>query len=151
TNVYLNVYDLGDDYRDVNHYLRWAGFGFFHSGIEVHGLEYCFGALGVGATSGEISRMMPRQHPLYRFRKSILMGTTAMDGFQCRLFVERIVEDYSGQVYHIVARNCNHFSDDLCYNLTGKKIPRWVNRIARVASKCNCILPEELKTNGIQH
>lgn len=40
THVYLNVYDL----TPVNNYLYWFGLGVFHSGIEVHGMEYGFGA-----------------------------------------------------------------------------------------------------------
>ncbi|KAG2718700.1 hypothetical protein I3760_03G231400 [Carya illinoinensis] len=40
TQVVLNVYDL----TPLNNYMSWFGFGIFHSGIEVHGKEYGFGA-----------------------------------------------------------------------------------------------------------
>ncbi|KAK6946209.1 PPPDE peptidase domain [Dillenia turbinata] len=40
TPVYLNVYDL----TLINGYIYWAGLGIFHSGVEVYGVEYAFGA-----------------------------------------------------------------------------------------------------------
>lgn len=40
TQVILNVYDL----TPLNNYMGWFGFGIFHSGIEVYGMEYGFGA-----------------------------------------------------------------------------------------------------------
>ena len=38
--VYLNVYNL----TPMNGYVYWANLGIFHSGVEVHGVEYAFGA-----------------------------------------------------------------------------------------------------------
>ncbi|WKA11014.1 hypothetical protein VitviT2T_028550 [Vitis vinifera] len=40
TPVYLNVYDL----TPMNGYAYWVGLGIFHSVVEVHGVEYAFGA-----------------------------------------------------------------------------------------------------------
>ncbi|GJN30594.1 hypothetical protein PR202_gb18909 [Eleusine coracana subsp. coracana] len=68
TPVYLNVYDL----TPMNGYIYWAGLGIFHSGIEVHGVEYAFGAHDY-PTSG-VFEVEPRQCPGFRFRKSILLG-----------------------------------------------------------------------------
>jgi hypothetical protein len=39
--VYLNVYDL----TPYNFYAAWDGIAAFHSGIEVDGAEYSFGAV----------------------------------------------------------------------------------------------------------
>ncbi|KAF2299116.1 hypothetical protein GH714_030692 [Hevea brasiliensis] len=80
--LYLNVYDL----TPVNNYLYWFGLGIFHSGIEVHGMEFGFGA---------------HEYPT------------------------------SG--------------------LTGKPIPGWVNRLARVGSFCNCLLPESIQITAVRH
>ncbi|XP_070041625.1 deSI-like protein At4g17486 isoform X2 [Nicotiana tomentosiformis] len=126
TPVYLNVYDL----TPVNGYFYWAGIGVFHTGVEVHGVEYAFGAHDY-PTSG-VFELEPRQCPGFKFRKSVFMGTTYLDPIQLREFIERQSVNYNGDSYHLIAKNCNHFSDDICYRLTGKRMPKWVNRLARV-------------------
>lgn len=37
--VKLNVYDLSEQ----NNVLYWCGFGVFHTGVEVYGVEYAYG------------------------------------------------------------------------------------------------------------
>ncbi|KAM7470737.1 hypothetical protein LguiA_008920 [Lonicera macranthoides] len=142
--VYLNVYDL----TPANGYFYWAGFGVFHTGVEVHGVEYAFGAHEF-STSG-VFEVEPRQCPGFKFRKSIFMGTTHLDPLQVREFMEWQSANYHGDMYHLVVKNCNHFSEDICYKLTGKRIPKWVNRLARVGSVCSCILPETLKSSAVR-
>lgn len=45
-------------------------------------------------------------------------------------------------------RNCNHFANDLCERLTGNSAPEWVNRLAWVADKAKCLLPQGLDALG---
>ncbi|KDP38474.1 hypothetical protein JCGZ_04399 [Jatropha curcas] len=143
--VYLNVYDL----TPMNGYVYWAGLGIFHSGVEVHGVEYAFGAHDY-PTSG-VFEVEPRQCPGFKFRKSIFIGTTCLDPIQVREFMERHAASYHGDTYHLIVKNCNHFCRDICYKLTGKAIPKWVNRLAKIGSVCNCILPESLKKSAVRH
>ncbi|XP_074590470.1 deSI-like protein At4g17486 [Curcuma longa] len=143
--VYLNVYDL----TPINGYMYWAGLGIFHTGVEVHGVEYAFGAHDY-PTSG-VFEVEPRQCPGYQFRKSIFMGTTCLDPLNIREFVEIQSGSYNGDTYHLITKNCNHFCQDICYKLTGNSIPKWVNRLARIGSLCNFILPEPLKITAVQH
>ncbi|EER95329.1 hypothetical protein BDA96_01G499600 [Sorghum bicolor] len=145
TPVYLNVYDL----TPMNGYIYWAGLGIFHSGIEVHGVEYAFGAHDF-PTSG-VFEVEPRQCPGFRFRKSIFLGTTCLDPIQVRQFMELQSVNYNGDTYHLITKNCNHFCKDMCYKLTGNKIPKWVNRLARIGAICNCLLPESLKISPVGH
>lgn len=144
TPVYLNVYDL----TPMNGYLYWAGLGIFHSGVEVHGVEYAFGAHDY-PTSG-VFEVEPRQCPGFKFRKSICIGTTNLDPKQVREFMEKQAYSYNGDTYHLIVKNCNHFCKDVSYKLTGKKIPKWVNRLAKIGSACNCILPETVKVTTVQ-
>ncbi|CAL5418226.1 unnamed protein product [Camellia sinensis] len=204
TPVYLNVYDL----THMNGYVYWAGFGIFHSGVEVwmddrsrsriaaakgkkkkiqgeegvgggreggfefecgqkeevkekkknsiwvlivefpssskfeaqlsvHGVEYAFGAHDY--PSSGVFEVEPRQCPGFKFRKSILIGTTCLDTVQVREFMERHSTNYNGDTYHLIVKNCNHFCKDICYKLTGKTIPKWVNRLAKLErSESNC-------------
>ncbi|KAL9446057.1 hypothetical protein AB3S75_013852 [Citrus x aurantiifolia] len=143
--VYLNVYDL----TPMNGYVHWAGLGIYHSGVEVHGVEYAFGAHDY-PTSG-VFEVEPRLCPGFKFRKSIFIGTTGLDPNQVREFMERQSAHYNGDTYHLIVKNCNHFCKDICYKLTGKPIPKWVNRLAKIGSVCNCVLPEALKISAVRH
>ncbi|GKV29872.1 hypothetical protein SLEP1_g38753 [Rubroshorea leprosula] len=145
TPVYLNVYDL----TPMNGYFYWAGLGIFHSGVEVHGVEYAFGAHDF-PTSG-VFEVEPRQCPGFKFRESILIGRTSLDPIQVRQFMEHHSTRYNGNTYHLLAKNCNHFCKDICYKLTGKRTPKWVNRLAKLGSMCNCILPDAFKTSVVRH
>ncbi|KAE8656573.1 Detected protein of confused Function [Hibiscus syriacus] len=80
--VYLNVYDL----TPANGYFYWAGLGIYHSGVEVHGVEYAFGAHDY-PTSG-VFEAEPRRCLGFKFRKSIFIGTTSLDPIQIREFME---------------------------------------------------------------
>ncbi|KAI9076570.1 hypothetical protein K1719_041556 [Acacia pycnantha] len=144
-NVYLNVYDL----TPVNNYFYMFGIGIYHSGIEVHGMEYGFGAHEY-PTSG-VFEVEPRSCPGFIFRRSVFLGTTDMSISEFRCFMESLASKYHGDTYHLIAKNCNHFTDEVCQQLTGKPIPAWVNRLARVGSFCNCLLPESLQVAAVAH
>lgn len=54
-----------------------------------------------------------------------------------------------GTNYHLLYRNCNSFSNELCKILCGMTIPPWVNRVAAIFSKFPYLirlLPEEYFT-----
>jgi hypothetical protein len=137
--VYLNVYDL----TPMNGYVYWVGLGIFHSGIEAHGAEYAFGAHDY-ATSG-VFEVEPKSCPGFTYRSSVHLGTTNLNAAEFRSFIEQCADEYNGDTYHLIVKNCNHFSEDVCRRLTGKGIPGWVNRLARVGYMCNCLLPEGLQ------
>ncbi|KAL2472519.1 PPPDE putative thiol peptidase family protein [Abeliophyllum distichum] len=144
-SLYLNIYDL----TPVNNYLYWFGLGIFHSGIEVHGLEYGFGAHEF-PTSG-VFEVEPRSCPGFTFRRSVLLGRTNMSRSELRSFMEQISSKYHGDTYHLIAKNCNHFTEEVCLLLTGKPVPGWVNRLARLGSFCNCLLPENIHATTVRH
>lgn len=143
--LYLNVYDL----TPVNNYLYWFGLGVFHSGIEVHGLEYGFGAHEY--SSSGVFEVEPKSCPGFIFRRSVLLGSTDMSRSEFRSFMEHLSAKYHGDSYHLIAKNCNHFTDEVCLRLTGKPIPGWVNRLARLGSFCNCLLPESIQITAVRH
>lgn len=103
-----------------------------HLLCAVHGVEYAFGAHDY-PTSG-VFEVEPRLCPGFKFRKSIFIGTTCLDPIQVREFMERQSAHYNGDTYHLIVKNCNHFCKDICYKLTGKPIPKWVNRLAKIGT-----------------
>jgi hypothetical protein len=96
----------------------------------VHGKEYGFGAHEY-PTSG-VFEVEPRNCPGFIFRRSILLGSTDMSLTEFCSFMERLSAKYHADTYHLIAKNCNHFTDEVCQQLTGNPIPGWVNRLARV-------------------
>ncbi|KAJ4902980.1 PPPDE putative thiol peptidase family protein [Raphanus sativus] len=142
--VYLNVYDL----TPMNAYGYWLGLGVFHSGVEVHGVEYAFGAHESPSTG--IFEVEPKKCPGFTFRKSILVGKTDMAAKEVRVFMEKLAEEYRGNKYNLISRNCNHFCNEVCVKLTQKPIPRWVNRLARLGVLCNCVLPPRFNETKVR-
>ncbi|XP_004501368.1 deSI-like protein At4g17486 [Cicer arietinum] len=143
--VYLNVYDL----TPINGYAYWLGLGVYHSGVQVHDIEYGFGAHENDTTG--IFEVQPKNCPGFTFRKSIFIGTTDLGPRDVRALMEKLAQEYSGNSYHLISKNCNHFCHDVCLKLTGKSIPRWVNRLARLGLFCNCVLPPGLNETKVRH
>ena len=100
--------------------------------ISVHGVEYAFGS-HEHATTG-ISGGEPRQGNGFAFRKQILIGFTEKKWMEVRGVMEELAEDYKGNSYNLIARNCNHFCNDACVRLTGNAIPSWINRLAKIGT-----------------
>ncbi|XP_034699461.1 deSI-like protein At4g17486 [Vitis riparia] len=144
TQVILNVYDL----TPLNNYIYWFGCGIFHSGIEVHGKEYGFGAHDFPASG--VFEVEPRSCPGFIYRNSIILGRIKMPPSEFRSFIENVAAEYHGDTYHLISKNCNHFTDDICWRLTGKRIPGWVNRLARLGALCSCLLPESLQVTTVK-
>ena len=40
--------------------------------------------------------------------------------------VSKMGEEYKGNLYHLLQRNCNHFSEDFAYRLCQARTPNWV-------------------------
>ncbi|KAL7604557.1 hypothetical protein Lser_V15G17647 [Lactuca serriola] len=138
--VYLNVYDL----TSMNGYAYWLGLGVYHSGVQVHGVEYAFGC-HEQATTG-IFEGEPKQCEGFTFRKQILIGWTEKNLREVRRIMEDLAEDYKGISYNLITKNCNHFCNDVCVRLTGNSIPSWINRLARIGFLCNCIIPASISS-----
>lgn len=142
--LYLNVYDL----TPINGYLYWFGLGIYHSAVEAHGVEYAFGAHDF--SSSGIFEVAPQSCPGFQFRRRIKLGTTQLSSKDFKEFMKQIASEYSGNTYHLMVKNCNHFSNDVSTRLTGYSIPGWVNRLAKVGKLCNCFLPDELQVSTLE-
>lgn len=133
--VFLNVYDV----TPANGYARWLGLGVYHSGVQVHGVEYAYGAHeGEGSGIFEVS---PRRCPGYAFREAVLVGTTELTRAEVRALMTELAADFPGDTYNLVSRNCNHFCDAACRRLVRARIPRWVNRLAKIGVVFTCVIP----------
>jgi hypothetical protein len=116
--------------------------------FAVHGMEFGFGAHEY-PTSG-VFQVEPKSCPGFIFRRSVCVGTTSMSRSEVRTFLEDLAEDYHGDTYHLIVKNCNHFTADICKRLTGKLTPGWVNRLARLGwiLSLNSIMSVAPELNG---
>ncbi|GAB4836840.1 hypothetical protein Ancab_001755, partial [Ancistrocladus abbreviatus] len=94
-----------------------------------NGVEYAFGAHDNASSSG-IFEVEPKQRPGFTFRKLMLVGRTALGPKGVRALMEKLSKDFLANSYHLISKNCNHFCNEVCIQLTGKPTPGWVNRHA---------------------
>ncbi|ETN79159.1 hypothetical protein NECAME_09965 [Necator americanus] len=145
--VRLNVYDM----YWLNDYASNIGFGIFHSGIEVYGVEYAYGGhpyafSGVFENSPQDAEELGEN---FKFKQSIIIGETAITAAGVRELIKSLGQEYRGDRYHLISRNCNHFSAVLAKALTGNDIPTWINRLANLSGSIPFLercLPQEWLT-----
>lgn len=135
--VIINIYDLSE----WNWWIYFCGCGgIFHTGVEVYGVEYAYGGheydmSGIFATN-------PRDAPgPVVWRESIVVGETHMGAQEVQDLVQSLGLKYKGCAYHLLQRNCNHFSEELAWLLCRQRLPSWVNRLAGWAVFLHCLLP----------
>lgn len=104
----------------------------FSSIVAVYGMEYGFGAHDYSISG--VFEVEPKSCPGFSYRCSISLGHLSMSASEFREFIEAMASDYHGDTYHLISKNCNHFSDDISQRITGKRIPGWVNRLAKIGS-----------------
>lgn len=114
--------------------------------MAVHGTEYAFGAHEYPTTG--IFEGEPKQCEGFTFRKTILIGKTDMGPSEVRAVMEELADNYKGNAYNLITKNCNHFCNDACIKITGNPIPSWVNRLARIG-KTSLLSSTDLCSSGL--
>mmetsp|Transcript_12158 Transcript_12158/g.22953 ORF Transcript_12158/g.22953 Transcript_12158/m.22953 type:complete len:401 (-) Transcript_12158:118-1320(-) len=138
--VFLNVYDVSQEegIQKLNRVLAHKSSpvklgGVFHAGVEVDGLEWCFG-FSASETHPGVACVEPRTHPQHHFRQTVDMGCTHCTKEEVADIVSHLLEEYPGCDYDLLRRNCCHFCDDFTRRLGLGGIPGWVMRLARIGA-----------------
>lgn len=121
--------------------------GAFHAAVEVQGLEWSFGRTFRETLPG-ISCGLPRSDPQHNFRQTICLGRTKLSMEDVAALIRDLVEDYPGQEYDLLRRNCCHFADDFCQRLGVGPIPGWVHRLARLGAGADGVMQAMLGSSA---
>lgn len=76
--------------------------------------------------------------PGIKLRQSIHIGRTNLPSEEINILIRDFSQKYQGTSYNMIHRNCNHFSNDFSIAITGKGIPGWINRLAKIGSLVPC-------------
>ncbi|SCU66292.1 PPPDE putative peptidase domain containing protein, putative [Trypanosoma equiperdum] len=143
--VFLNIYNLQNKVDKTTYNLNARiGLGIYHTGMEIFSTEWAFSGStrpipGVcGITCGRPREMLPK----YLFEKSKLLGYLPRGTSirQILAIVGKLRPEWEASKYHMLRRNCNHFTKAFRDSLEAefpeaglKKIPAYINRAARFA------------------
>jgi len=137
--VCINVYDLNETEK-YNKYTYYLGIGVFHSGVVIGEQEYSYGAHGEESTG--IFWVEPGDAPSCKFRTRVELGQAIISENQVKAIITDLGRKYTGASYHILTRNCNHFTTEFCQRI-GLEVPSWVNRLAHVMQYLQCLVPAQ--------
>ncbi|XP_055343074.1 deubiquitinase DESI2-like [Paramacrobiotus metropolitanus] len=131
--VYVHIYDL----YWTNNYTYNLGVGFYHSGIEVYGKEFGYGGhpFAFSGLFEKIPKDIDELGPNFRYKETILLGYTDFSERDVDEMMHHLSQEWHGNSYHLVTRNCNHFSDHLGRVLCGQEVPAWINRVANMSAR----------------
>jgi hypothetical protein len=138
--VYIHIYDVGDEgsIQRLNKVLahKWSPLkfgGVFHAGVEVNGLEWSFGYSDIDTLPG-ISCVEPKNNPQHSFRQTVRMRRSKIGPEGIADIITQMIEEYPGDGYDLLRRNCCHFAEDFCLRLGAGRMPGWIHRLARVGA-----------------
>ncbi|RHZ83274.1 hypothetical protein Glove_99g295 [Diversispora epigaea] len=93
--------------------------GIWHTSIVIYGLEYYFGYGIIFELPGQTIHGVPIE--------IIDMGETEVPQEIFEEYIDELREYYVGEKYHLIDRNCNTFTNEVCEFLVGKSIPSYIN------------------------
>ncbi|CAD6190064.1 unnamed protein product [Caenorhabditis auriculariae] len=147
--VRLNVYDM----YWLNDYASNIGFGIFPFGNRN---LWCWSntpTVAIRTHFRAFSKNSPQDAEElgenFKFRESIVVGETDLTASDVRNLIKQLGDEFRGDRYHLISRNCNHFSSVFTRCLTGKEIPGWINRLANVSGSIpflERVIPQEWLT-----
>ena len=137
--IKINVYRLNTDSRLVQTAEAMFGAKMYHSGVEIDGVEYAFGAGGgLGPRRATGVWAQPPRKPMVvgaKFAKTIVMGLSAP--FSLEEFVREVsaAPEWQRSEYDMLTRNCHHFTAAVCAHVGVGAPPAWLNALAEAAEK----------------
>ncbi|KAG0271172.1 hypothetical protein BGZ95_001064 [Linnemannia exigua] len=140
TPVYVNIYDMipSNVLTSIGYFM---GIGVFHSGVEILDKEFNFGGHEYNFTG--VFCVEPKVGPPgVVFKETTLVGFTTKTDQEINQVIQTLSKEFTGDSYTLLTRNCNHFSSEMAYRLTGSRPPAWINRAAKLGTMFPCVVPQ---------
>ena len=145
-HVYRLMSDAGGSLLTL---MESSGFGVFHTGVEVNGKEYAFGASDSGSGVWE---QRPTQLPPHfagaTLKESVVVGTCVRTPQELRNTIATLRREWQATSYSLVSRNCNHFSAAMCEALGVSGPPQYVNRLASTGQQVAAVASSAMDILG---
>lgn len=89
--------------------------------------------------------MYPKKHDVFQYKYSQEVGELESEN-HLYTALNKLMKKYKANRYDMLTFNCNHFTNEFLQHLTGKGLPRHLNRAAYVGSYLHCIVPRKYLT-----
>jgi hypothetical protein len=148
--VTLRVYDVSFRGAGALNSLLNGSSGAFHTAIEVHGLEWSFGATtdDDDDTSG-IFACDPASAQPHRYREAIPLGRTKKSPVDVFNILLRLAPFWLGKSYDVLRKNCNSFCILFSGELGADAPPPWTHRLGDGAAALDDRVSRLLETTGL--
>ena len=148
--VTLRVYDVSFRGAGALNSLLNGSSGAFHTDIEVHGLEWSFGATtdDDDDTSG-IFACDPASAQPHRYREAIPLGRTKKSPVDVFNILLRLAPFWLGKSYDVLRKNCNSFCILFSGELGADAPPPWTHRLGDGAAALDDRVSRLLETTGL--
>ncbi|MCJ1248400.1 hypothetical protein MMC30_005617 [Trapelia coarctata] len=152
TPIHINIYDLLPP-GPISTLLWPLGLSLLHTGIVLLDHEYSYGATGPSPSPAPSHSQTGIFHtppltppPGGTHRLTHLQGFTYLSASEIEDIIRDASAKFPGERYNLLSNNCNHFTNYMCKVLTGREMPAWINRAARVGTALPCLVPKEWTT-----
>lgn len=133
--VMLNVYDLNACYcaPGVNTMLKPMGYGLFHCGVEVYGLESSFSFIPDAQDPNHTGIFLcePRCCDEHTFKEAVDMGRTSFTEVEVIRILKHMQGQWPSSSYKTLSNNCHHFCNAFLQELGCRSVPQWVMSLPR--------------------
>lgn len=88
-----------------------------HTGIELNGVEKCFAG---GSEGSGVQEQTPRMTPAqteWKYKETLVLGKVNLSSAELSAMLSTFRTEFPAKSYHIVHRNCNHFTEAVCTKL----------------------------------
>jgi hypothetical protein len=142
--VELVIYDLQPD----RSFAKTVGLGAFHSAVVLYGVEISFG----GTLDAKADKDMPGIWSTHRkycaaaaVKSRLLLGETQVSRAELReMLVSLGASEWRLRDYHLLAKNCNHFTDTLLRRIGQRSVKLSVEQF-------EAALEDDAAANGKRH
>lgn len=149
-DVVLHVYKLAPEEGSngssfFSSFLPAIGLAAYHTSLELDGYRFTFGRqCGIIRTSSRKEGVPTGA----TYQESIPLGSCPLSRGELTVIMKKLAETFTNTSYHLVHRNCNHFSETMAtcvvldwahVDATNKNTrldtyPHWINRLAKTGS-----------------